>query len=199
MAKGFETNANNTMLAYMLEKTQFTQRGMSNDLGWHFGQTVNSFVRWLEEFKYVRKTLDPETRKPIYEVQSREALLKFYSTFRNMNKEKLSTYRIGRDYDKVRRYLSDNGAIMCLSTALQFYDDYYRDPEIYAYAASRKLLESIPEQEEGEIQVTLYAYDFHDNPNIRNETRITSPTRTIMDLYCNNMAYAAERLIKENW
>ena len=199
MTKGFTTNANNMMLTYMLENTRFTQRGMAKELGWNFGETVNSFVRWLEEFKQIRKTLDPETRKPIYEVQSRGSLLKFYSTFRDMNKEKLATYKIGKNYDKVRQYISNNGGIMCLSTALQFYDDYYRDPVINAYAENRKLLEIIPNQEEGEIQVNLYAYDFVDETRKENEIRITSPTRTIMDLYCNNMAYAAERLIEKTW
>ena len=195
MTRGFNTSANNTMLAYMLENTRFTQRGMADELGWHFGQTVNSFVRWLEEFKHVRKTLDCETRKKIYEIKLGESLLGFYSTFRDMNKEKLVTHRIGRNYDKVRQYINDNGGIMCLSTALQFYDDYYRDPVIYAYAENRKLLEIIPNQEEGEIQVNLYAYDFVDETREEEGIRITSPTRTVMDLYCNNMAYAAEKLM----
>lgn len=199
MTKGFKTNANNMMMAYMLENRRFTQRGMADDLGWKFGETVNSFVRWLEEFRQVRKTLDPETRKPIYEVQSRDSLLKFYSNYRDMDKEKLNTLKIGRDYDKVRRYISDNGGIMCLSTALQFYDDYYRDPVINAYAENRKLLELRDNQEEGQIQVNLYAYDFVDETRRNEGIRITSPTRTIMDLYCNNMAYTAEQLIAKVW
>lgn len=184
----------------MLENPMFTQRKMADDLGWKFGEKVNSFVKWLEEFKFVRKTFDPNTGKPIYEVPSRAALLGFYSRFRDMSKEKLGpTYKIGRNYKSVKQYLSDNGGIMCLTTALQSYDDYFRDPTIHAYAENRKLLEIIPRQQEGDIQVNLYAYDFLDITRKEKDIRITSPTRTIMDLYCNNMAHAAEQLMPKVW
>lgn len=183
----------------MLEHPMFTQRQMADDLGWTFGEKVNSFVRWLEGFKFVRKMFDPNTGKPIYEVPSRAALLGFYSRFRDMSKEKLLTHKVGRNYESIRKYLSDNGAIMCLTTALPFYDDYFRDTIVHAYAENRKLLEIIPKQEEGDIQVNLYAYDFLDITRKEKGIRITSPTRTIMDLYCNNMAYAAEQLIPKVW
>lgn len=187
------------MLYYMLEHPIFHQRQMADDLGWKFGEKVNSFVRWLEEVKFVRKIFDPKTGKSAYEVPSRVALLNFYSSFRDMSREKIGTYKIGRDYKAVKQYLSDNGAIMCLGTALTFYDDYFRDPQIHAYAENRKLLDIIPRQQEGNIQVNLYAYDFVDITTKEQGIRITSPTRTIMDLYCNNMAYAAERLIPKMW
>jgi hypothetical protein len=199
MTKGFGTDDNNMMLYYMLQNRIFTQRGMADDLGWKFGEKVNSFVRWLEESKIIRKTLDPNTGRPAYEVPSRTALLGFYANFRDMSKERLFTRKIGRDYNAVMKYLSDNGAIMCLTTALQFHDDYFRDIAIHAYAENRKLLEIIPRQEEGDIQVNLYAYDFVDKVNKEKGIRVTSPIRTIMDLYCNNMAYAAERLIAREW
>ncbi|MEM4391531.1 MAG: hypothetical protein QXG67_01945 [Candidatus Nitrosotenuis sp.] len=199
MPKGFETNYNHMMLYYMLQNRIFNQRKMADDLGWKFGARVNSFVRWLEESKYIRKTLDPNTGKLAYEVPSRAALLGFYARFRDMSKEKLLVRKIGRDYNAVMKYLSDNGAVMCLTTALQFYDDNFRDITIHAYAENRKLMEIIPRQEEGDIQVNLYAYDFVDKTQKEKGIRITSPIRTIMDLYCNNMAYTAERLIAKEW
>lgn len=172
---------------------------MADELDWKFGERVNSFVRWLVDSKMVRKTLDPETGRPAYEVVSRASLLEFYSRFRKMSAEKVLTKKIGRDFTTIRKYLSDNGAIMCLTTALWFYNDYFRDIEIHAYIENRDLMELIPKQEEGEIQVTLYAYDYHDKPRMKDGIRITSPVRTIMDLYCNNMAYAADPLISDTW
>ena len=52
---------------------------------------------------------------------------------------------------------------------------------------------------EGKVKVHLYWYKHPDDSRIEEGIRITSPTRTIMDLYCNNMAYLAERLIARRW
>ena len=199
MAKGFETNENNTMLYYILEHPIFVQRKMASDLGWNFGARVNSFVNWLLESKVIRRTLNPETEKPAYEVVSRASLLEFYSRFRKMSEEKIFTRKIGHDYKTVIKYLNENGAIMCLTTALNSYSDYFRDREIHAYAKNRNLVDMLSNQEEGEIQVNLYAYDFLDDPKILDGIKVTSPVRTIMDLYCNNMAYAADELKAEQW
>lgn len=199
MTRGFDTNANHKMLYYMLEHPMFTQRQMARDLEWHHNERVSSFVRWLEEFKYVRKTFDPKTGKPAYEIPSRASLLGFYSRFRDMSKEKIATFKIGRNYESIRQYLSDNGAIMCLTTALTLHDDYFRDTAIHAYAENRKLVEMLARQEEGDIQVNLYPYDFVDITRKVKDIRVTSPTRTIMDLYCNNMAYVAEQLMAKVW
>ncbi len=199
MAKDFKTQESHKMLYYMLEHPRFGQRPMARDLGLHHNEKISGFVRWLEDLKFVRKTMETEKGKPRYEVPSRTALLSFYSRFRDMNKEKISTYSIGRDYDSVRKYLSDNGAIMCLTTALQLYDDYFRDPEIHVYVENPKLLEIIPEQHGGKIKVHLYEYYYPDITKTIDEIRATSPTRTIMDLYCSNKAYAAEQLIPKVW
>lgn len=173
---------------------------MADEFGWQHNEKVNSFVRWLEDLKYIKKTFETGRGKPRYEVPSRTALLNFYSRHRSMSEEKIGTYDIGHDYKSVRKYLSDNGGIMCLTTALQFYDDYFRDPAIHVYVKNRKkLLGIIPNQSRGDVKVHLYDYKYADVTKKINDIRITSPTRTIMDLYCNNMAYAAEQLIPKMW
>lgn len=199
MAKGFKTQESHKMLYYMLEHPRFGQRPMARDLGLHHNEKISGFVRWLEDMKFVRKTMETEKGKPRYEVPSRTALLSFYSRFRDMNKEKIGTYSIGRDYDSVRKYLSDNGAIMCLTTALQLYDDYFRDQEIHVYVENPKLLETVPEQQGGKVKIHLYEYYYPDITKTIDGIRATSPTRTIMDLYCGNKAYAAEQLIPKVW
>lgn len=199
MAKSFKTQESHKMLHYMLENPRFGQRPMARDLGMHHNEKISSFVRWLEGLKFVRKTMETERNKPRYEVPSRAALLGFYSRFRDMAEERIGTYTIGRDYGSVRKYLSDNGAIMCITTALQSYDDYFRDPEIHAYIENPKLLEIIPKQQEGKVKVHLYEYYYPDITQTVRGIRVTSATRTIMDLYCSNRAYAAEQLIAKVW
>ena len=193
----FKTKEENMQLRYMLENPAFTQRQMSRDIGINHGARISNFVRWLESFKFVKKTID-EKGKPIYQVPSRQALLAFYNRFRDMQNEKIGTYTIGPDPDFTMKYLSKNGGIMCLTSALKFYDDYARDPELHAYVENPSLLEEV-QSSEGKIKVHLYWYKYPDDSRMEDEVKITSPTRTIMDLYCSNMAYLAERLISRKW
>ena len=193
----FKTKEENMQLRYMLENTAFTQRQMSRDIGIKHGARISNFVRWLESYKFIKKTIDAKG-KIIYQIPSRQALLTFYNRFRDMQEEKIGVYTIGPDPKFTMKYLSENGAIMCLTSALEFYDDYSRDPELHAYIENPKLLEEI-QSSEGEVKVHLYWYKYPDDSRVEEGIRVTSPTRTIMDLYCNNMAYLAERLIPRIW
>lgn len=193
----FKTKEENMQLRYMLENPAFTQRQMSRDIGIKHGARISNFVRWLEGYKFVKKTVDAKG-KIIYQIPSRQALLTFYNRFRDMENEKIDVYTIGPDPKFTMKYLSKNGAIMCLTSALGFYDNYSRDPELYAYVENPKLVEEI-KSSEGEVKVHLYWYKYPDDSRIEDGIRITSPIRTIMDLYCNNMAYLAERLIPRIW
>ncbi len=193
----FKTKEENMQLRYMLENPAFTQRQMSRDTGIKHGARISNFVRWLENYKFVKKTIDPKG-KAIYQIPSRQALLTFYNRFRDMQDEKIGTFTIGPNPDFTMKHLSKNGAIMCLTSALRFYDDYSRDPELHAYVENPTLLEEV-KASEGEVKVHLYWYKYPDDSRVENDIRITSPIRTIMDLYCNNMAYLGERLIPRIW
>lgn len=196
MAK-FRTKEENMQLRYMLENPAFTQRQMARGIGVNHGARISNFVRWLEGLKFVRKTIG-ENGRPVYQVPSRQALLAFYNRFRDMQREKIGTYSIGPDPDFTAGHLSKNGGIMCLTSALRFYDDYSRDPELHAYVESPALLEEA-QSSEGRVRVHLYWYKFPDDSRAEGGVRMTSPNRTIMDLYCNNMAYLAERMIARTW
>lgn len=193
----FKTKEETMQLRYMLENPAFTQRQMARDIDIIHGARISNFVRWLESYKYVKKTIDAKG-KMIYEVPSRQALLTFYSRYRDMQDNKIGTYTIGADPKSTMKHLSENGAIMCLTSALGYYDNYSRDPELHAYVENPTLVDEV-ESSEGDIKVHLYWYKHPDDSKIEDGIRITSATRTIMDLYCNNMAYLAERLIPRLW
>ncbi|MBI1662399.1 MAG: hypothetical protein IS860_02680 [Nitrosopumilus sp.] len=193
----FKTKEETMQLRYMLENPAFTQRQMARDINVNHGARISNFVRWLESYKYVKKTID-EKGKAIYEVPSRQALLTFYGRYRDMQDDKIGTYTIGPDPKFTMKHLSENGAIMCLTSALGFYDNYSRDPELHAYVEDPSLIDEV-ESSEGEIKVHMYWYKHPDDSRTEDSIHITSPTRTIMDLYCNNMSYLAERLIPRLW
>ena len=172
---------------------------MARDLDIKHGSKIQTFIKWLEDLNFVTRTHEVKKGKPTYEVPSRDALLSFYSRFRNMKDEQAGTFQIGSDWNETVHYLSDNGGIMCLTTALQFYGNYFRDPMIHAYVKDAKLLAKMRSQVEGKIKVVLYNFDLPDIPEIREGVNVTSPIRTIIDLYCNNMTYAAEQFVKKVW
>lgn len=198
--KGFNSVASYQQLYYILGHPKFVQRQMAKELDIKHGGKIQTFVKWLEDLKLVVRTYETKKGKATYEVPSRDALLTFYSRFRNMKNEQMErTYQIGIDRKETIQFLSDNGGIMCLTTALQFYDNYFRDPTIHVYVKDPILLAKVHSQVEGKIKVVLYNFELPDESKIVEGVNVTSPIRTIIDLYCNNMSYAAEQFIKKVW
>lgn len=198
MSKFFST-ARYLQLYYILGHPKFSQRQMARDLKMNHGGKISLFVNRLEELKLVVRTYETSKGRPTYELTSRDALLGFFSRFRDMKNEQIKTYQLGMDRDETIRFLSDNGGIMCLTTALDSYDKYFRDESIHVYVNDPKLLGKVHSQLEGKFKVTFYNFDLPDVPEIREGIRVTSPTRTIIDLYCNNMSYAAEQFMRKAW
>ena len=100
----------------------------------------------------------------------------------------------------VIKYISKNGGILCLTTALELFDDdYFRDPAVHAYVTDIKLVNKLKNMEEGETKVYLYSYKYPDLEKTDEGIKKTSATRTIIDLFCNNMAYAAEQFSPRVW
>ncbi len=198
--KGFKTVDSFKALYYLLEHPTFNQRWMSKDLGWHFGQKINSFVRWLEDFKFIRKTNETGKGKLRYEVTSRMELVKFYSRSRDMHDDVIDTYNIAANHDDAVEFIGKNGGILCLTTALELYgEEYFRDPVVHAYVNDPNLLSEMQNQVEGNTKVILYELKLPDETKIKKDLPVTSPTRTIIDIFCNNMSYAAEKFIPKVW
>ncbi len=173
---------------------------MARDLNIKHGSKIQLFIKRLEELKLVVRTYEIGKGKPTYEVPSRDALLSFFSRFRDMKNEVNKAYQLGIDRNETIRFLSDNGGIMCLTTALQYYDNYFRDETIHVYVKNpTTLLPKVHSQAEGKNKVILYNFDLPDVPEVRESINVTSPIRTIIDLYCNNMSYTAEQFIKKVW
>ena len=199
--KGFKSEWSFKQLFYMLEHLEFSQREMARDIGKKHGSVISGFVNWLDELGFIQKTYEKAVKAPKYEVPSPIALVEFFSRTRKMKDLKIDSFEIGTSRDEVKKILSEKGAIMCLTTALEYSDNYFRDPAIHAYAKNRNIIQELAtEQIGGKLKVILYEYDFPDKPKEQDDgVKITSDIRTIMDMFCNDMAYAAEPLIKKVW
>lgn len=199
--KGFGSVDSYKQLYYMLENPQFSQRQMARDLGMYHGEKISSFVNWLEDLRFVKKTYQTKSGRPKYEITSRVELVTFYGRFRNMEKLKLETYVIGTNKEEMIQFLNNNGGILCMTTALELYgEEFFRDPEIHVYAEDReKLFNALSEQVEGRVKVSVYQFDLPDKIKEKKGIKVTSATRTIMDLFCSNMAYATEQFIRKVW
>ena len=152
---------------------------------------VNRVVSWLVSQKYVTK------RTGHYELVSPSAILGLFPLYRKM--KPYETLDVALPAKEVLDILKRSG-ILCLTSALSYYDDYYSDPAIHVYLKDEKTLTELKSLQRGYTHIEVYREDLNgaDCVTIKGH-KLTSKTRTIIDLFCANKAYAAERLIKKEW
>jgi len=120
------------LMYYMLEHRQFKQRPMARDLGYKHGGSISYFVNWLEDVGFVEKFRDPVDRINTYKVPSPIDLVKFYSNFRRMEDLRL-TFDMGEKTEDAIKFFKENNGVFCLTSALEHYTEYVRDPAIHVY------------------------------------------------------------------
>lgn len=187
-------------LYYMLEHGEFKQRSMARDLDVPHGAQISGFVNWMVDLGFVIKVKNKRHRIYVYEVSAPVALIKFYSRFRNMANFKLSK-DMGTDRDKVIEYFRDRGDVFCLTTALEHYTEYVRDPAVNVYVDGAFLNEMQSKETEGTVRVNMYPFAPYrkDNAVQKDGLEITTKLRTLIDLFCTDMAYAGEPLVMQLW
>jgi hypothetical protein len=152
---------------------------------------VNRVVNWLVLQRYVAK------RTGYYELVSPSAILGLFPLYRKM--KPYETLDVALPAKQALEILNGSGAL-CLTSALSYYDDYYRDPAIHVYLQDEKILNELKSLQKGYTHIEVYREDLnsHDFTIIKGQ-KITTKIRTMIDLFCANKAYAAERLIKKEW
>ncbi len=187
-------------LYYMLEHGDFKQRPMARELDIPHGARVSGFVNWLVALKFVEKIKNRKQRLNVYRVISPVALIKFYSTFRNMETHRVSR-NWGTDRSQVIEYFKKEGGVFCLTTALEHYTEYVRDPAINVYVDENFWNKMQKKETTGTVRVNMYPFLplREDNVIEKDGLKITTKLRTLIDLYCSDKAYAAEPLVKQLW
>ncbi len=194
----FRSSVAYPQLYYMLEHGEFKQRPMARDLDIPHGARVSGFVNWLVSLNFVERTKNRKQRLGVYKVTAPVSLVKFYSSFRNMEK---TSKNWGEDRDKVIEYFKKQDGVFCLTTALEHYTEYVRDPAIHVYVGGDFYNEMLNKETSGTVRVNMYPFlPYRENNVIEKDgLRITTKIRTLIDLYCDDKAYAAQPLIKQIW
>lgn len=177
------------ILYYILSHRKFTQTEIHEATGVSIGR-VNRVVSWLLDRGYADKT------KAKYKLTSAVSLISLLANFRAM--KKTITLDIDAPREEVMKFLIEKGAVFCLTSALQYYDTYFRDPSICIYSYDKKVVEELEKFRKGNLRINIYEPDLPLEENITtiDSAKLTSEVRTIIDLFCDNKSYAADRLIK---
>jgi DNA-binding MarR family transcriptional regulator len=177
------------ILYFILSHRKFTQTEIHKATGVSIGR-VNRVVSWLLDRGYVEKT------RAKYKLTSAVSLISLLANFRAM--KKTITLDIDAPREEAVKFLVEKGAVFCLTSALQHYDTYFRDPSICVYSYDKKVIEEFKKFRKGNLRINIYEPDLclEENITTRDSANLTSEVRTIIDLFCDNKSYAADRLIK---
>lgn len=174
----------------MLKRKRFTQYEISKEEGITFS-LVNRVVNWLVQRGYVRR------QKGGYELVSAGAIFSLFPIYRHM--APYASFDVSLSREEALRMLKPKGAL-CLTSALAFYDDYFRDEAIHAYLEDEKALEELKRMPKGFRRIELYKEDLNKEDFVKIKgKKVTDKIRTVVDLLCANKAYTAERLLKREW
>lgn len=178
----------------ILEKGRFSQLEVSRETGVSIGM-VNRLAKWLIERGFVAKAAHG------YQLIMPAALLAVFPLYRKMEKMETATYRLDIPERELSAILKKHKAVLCLTSASQYYDSYIRDPSIHAYSGSGELKKALAGYPGGLTSITLYAPDIplERDTEMKKGFLLTTPLRTIIDLLCSNRAYAAEGMIRKGW
>ena len=174
----------------VLKRKRFTQYQISKEEKITFS-LVNRVINWLVARSFVAKT------KGEYILVAPTAILGLFPIYRKM--KPYATFDVNIPKNALNEMLKKNGTL-CLTSALSVHDNYYRDNSICAYFEDEKIIEELKEMKKGYTRIKLYKEDLNKNDSVKIKGQnITSTIRTVIDLFCANKAYAAERLIKKEW
>jgi hypothetical protein len=187
--------------AILTAKKPFLQTEIARAAGAYASQ-VSGVVRWLEARQHiVRHTSDGkyETAQPA------TLILAVFPYQRPMNRALAGTIKVGKDRNEVSRVLTKEGATLCLESALSVYSEFFRPERVAVYhPRPRELLAGLAPNEGGLLPVAVYEPDIPldgdvQEPDTASPLRRTGKFRTLVDLVCDNRAYAARDLFAELW
>jgi hypothetical protein len=171
----------------VLELKKFSQYQISKKEDVTFS-LVNRVVNWLRDQSYVAK------RQGYYETISPAAIVALFPLYRRMKPYAALDVNLPRG--EILKIIKNKGTL-CLTSALSYYDSYYRDPSIYVYLNDEETIRELKDLPKGYTHIEIYQEDLNELDFIKkNGQLVTNRIRTVIDLFCANKAYAAERLIK---
>lgn len=182
------------LIEFILERKRFGQRTASGETRISIGQ-VNKVTAWLRLRNLVRK------ESGAYVVSDAAGIVSAISVFRHMERLKSASLKLRLGKKEILGMLPE-GSVLCLDSALDFYAHAYVGNRVCAYA-DKKTAEEIAEKFAG-YEGNVSGLDVYlPVPPVtgakKGKFRITSEVRTVIDLVCDDKAYAADALFRKLW
>jgi len=169
----------------------FTQYGLWKKAGVSFG-TAHNVVKYLEQKGCVGKVGDK------YAITSWYGLLGLFHAYYSFPKSTAS-FQLAAEPKQVAKYLSENGCVLCLTTAWQHYDDYLHDRQVHAYLPSKhaEIISELSTQPKGNLPVSLYLPELPVEPVKSKGLLMTRLPRTLLDMYSSHYSYGTSNWISK--
>ena len=185
----------------LTSKHPFLQNEVAKEAAAHPPQ-VSTVVRWLQAHQHViRRKTDGR-----YEVaQPASLVVAVFPYQRVMDRTLVGTVKVRSTPEEVSQLLTREGATLCLESALSVHSEFFRPDRVAVYHSKpKKLLEQIAPNEGGMLPVSVYEPDIPlegdvEEPDSDSPFRRTAQFRTLVDLVCDNRAYAAKDLFWTLW
>ena len=195
------------VLRYVLEHTETAQRAAARDTGVSLGQ-VNKVFSWLLENSFIERinrthaaTSPGETGR--YRLANPTGILRAISLFRSMKNNQILELNLNMKKQEAIKYLRKKKAILCLDSALERYDSYFRGDTICCYIDPPDRLEMIRKELSrvplGITKIRFYRWDFPSIDILNSKDCCTTEIQTIIDLFCDNKAHYTKELLRKSW
>ncbi len=180
------------ILQKILEKKEFTQYGIKKEL--KIGMSiVNDTINILLDKEFIKK------QEKKYSLIDEKGLLDMIAFLKPLKKDIKLQINTSLTKKEVQNKLPKE-AILCLENALEQYTNYYESNRIACYLPAKSITKLANEFFAPGNKTELVIMEA--NPQLtekeiktKNEIKYTNPTRTIIDLYCDNKAFLADRII----
>lgn len=176
------------VISAILRKKSFSQTELAKETGVSWGR-MNKVVQWLVKKGFVRKTT-------AYQLVNPTSLISLLTAEVELEKQ---SFDIDVPPNAIFSWVKKNKGVLCLTSALQLFSNYFRDTGINLYY-SEGVEERLRSAQPGITRVFLIKSNIglSESEIIRkNGFLLTDEIRTIIDLFADKKAYAAEPLLKK--
>lgn len=180
------------LLQKILEKREFTQYGLKKEL--QLGMSiVNDTINILLDKEFIEKK---EKKYVLVDEKGLLDMIAFLKPLKNDIKLKISTSLTKKE---IQTKLPKD-TIFCLESALEQYTNYYESNRIAVYLTENSILklkkEFFAPGNKTELVIIEAKPELTNKEiNTKNKINYTNPTRTIIDLYCDNKAFLADKIL----
>jgi len=180
------------ILETILEKNDFTQYGLKKEL--KIGMSiVNDTINILLDKEFIKK------QEKNYVLINEKDLLEMIAFLKPLKRDLLFQINTALTKKEVQAKLPKE-VIYCLESALEQYTNYYESNRVACYLPKKSLAKVNKEFFAPGNKTMLIVLG--DNPPLTKEEirtkkqlKFTNSTRTIIDLYCDNKAFLADKII----